>query len=213
MIDTSPIGAVLLKAWAAGVCIGLGNLAYISCENHYIGAALFSVGLISIMIFGFQLYTGSVCYLDNYKHPWILILTFLWNHVGATFMGSIANDMGSDRMKKTVTEIWATKMGKTPLQVFLSAIVCGLCIGVAVRSRMLVLTVMSIMIFILSGGEHVIANAFYMIQDRYSIGSTWHHAWFLLLTLLGNTLGGLIFGGFVEIGKMKEDDYGYIRKV
>ena len=57
----------LIKSINAGVCVSIGCKIYLSCENKYIGALLFSIGLIAILILDFNLFTGKVCYLSSYK--------------------------------------------------------------------------------------------------------------------------------------------------
>ena len=44
----------------AGMMIGIGDIALMSCENKYIGALMFSVALMSIIYFQLPLYTGRV---------------------------------------------------------------------------------------------------------------------------------------------------------
>ena len=70
----------LVNAIFAGICIGIGCNVYLSCDNKYIGAILFTVGLIAILTFGFNLYTGKVGYLvafgpkhinENFRMPGI----------------------------------------------------------------------------------------------------------------------------------------------
>ena len=42
----------ILKSFLAGVAIALGGYVYLSCENKYVGAFLFSVGLLTVLYFG-----------------------------------------------------------------------------------------------------------------------------------------------------------------
>ncbi len=58
--------AEFIKSIAAGIMISIGGAAFLSCENRYVGAFLFCVGLISVVALGFNLYTGKIGYvLDN----------------------------------------------------------------------------------------------------------------------------------------------------
>ena len=40
-----------------GIMISIGSMIYLNCPNKIVGAFLFSIGLITIMIFQFKLYT------------------------------------------------------------------------------------------------------------------------------------------------------------
>ena len=50
---------------AAGVLIAIGGCVYLACDSKYVGAALFSVALLSICFKGYSLFTGKVGYLVN----------------------------------------------------------------------------------------------------------------------------------------------------
>ena len=51
----------------AGMMIGIGGCVSLSCDNRYIGALLFSLGLFGIIQFGFGLFTGKVGYIPLRK--------------------------------------------------------------------------------------------------------------------------------------------------
>lgn len=44
----------------AGLLIAIGGSVFLSCENRYIGAMLFSVALLCICYRGYYLYTGKI---------------------------------------------------------------------------------------------------------------------------------------------------------
>lgn len=46
----------------AGLMISIGGYVFLGCENRVVGALFFTVGLITITLFGFDLYTGKVGY-------------------------------------------------------------------------------------------------------------------------------------------------------
>ena len=45
-----------VKAVLSGFMIGIGGTVYLSCSNKIVGAFLFTIGLITICEFGFNLY-------------------------------------------------------------------------------------------------------------------------------------------------------------
>lgn len=52
--------AQFIKSILAGVMISIGGSVFLSCENRYIGAIFFSVGLVAVVIFELNLYTGRI---------------------------------------------------------------------------------------------------------------------------------------------------------
>lgn len=51
-----------VRSALSGVMIAIGGYAFLGCENRVVGAILFTVGLITITLFGFDLYTGRIGY-------------------------------------------------------------------------------------------------------------------------------------------------------
>ena len=50
----------------AGICVSIGGTAYLSIDNEIVAALFFTTGLFAISNYGFNLFTGKVCYLiDN----------------------------------------------------------------------------------------------------------------------------------------------------
>ena len=54
--------AEFVKSVLAGVMISIGGFVFLSCDNKYVGALAFCVGLISIVLLGMNLYTGRIGY-------------------------------------------------------------------------------------------------------------------------------------------------------
>ena len=73
---------VLKKSILAGMAISLGCLGYLSVDNKYLGAFLFSIGLISICSNGWYLFTGRVCFVDILEDPLHLIIVWGGNLLG-----------------------------------------------------------------------------------------------------------------------------------
>jgi len=61
----------------AGVMVSVGGAVLLSVDNRYAGAALFSIALLSICYFGFNLYTGKVGFLWNTHDKDALSMAFL----------------------------------------------------------------------------------------------------------------------------------------
>ena len=61
-LDRAEYGRGLYAA-GGGVMTGVGSTAYLACDNAYIGALLFAVGLFTICACQLGFYTGKVGYL------------------------------------------------------------------------------------------------------------------------------------------------------
>jgi formate/nitrite transporter FocA (FNT family) len=171
-------------------------------HNTVLAAALFSIGLILVCNFGFFLYTGKICYLldeliikKNKGFVLELIVGLIFNILGATLMGvllrnfTLMADNAGDMMtlKNLDANKWLT---------LLKGIFCGLLINLAVEGyrksetslgKYLIL-VLCVAGFIVCGFEHSIADDFYFAVSGFE-GSLVP----LLLIILGNTIGGLIY--------------------
>ena len=160
----------------------------------------FVVGLFTICTFGFNLYTGKVCYVwENDKNYGInTIVIWLGNLVGCWITASL---FSMTRIAPAISEkalgMVETKFNDNLLSIFILAIFCNLCIYIAVDGfknnpheigKYLALF-FGVMVFILCGFEHVVANMFYI-----SIAHAWSgYAWiFLLVNTAGNCVGGWI---------------------
>ena len=67
-----------LRAFATGLLIGMGGIVYLSCDNRYVGAALFGTGLFVVLTFGFDLFTGKVGYALERERSYIGDLGIIW---------------------------------------------------------------------------------------------------------------------------------------
>ena len=179
-----------LKSIYAGLVIGLGGYVFLSVEDKVLGSFLFSIGLVAVLIFGLNLYTGKACNIDYLKKPLKLIKIWILNYVGVAIIvgGAICND----NLVNKSGEIAIAKLSKPLYIVFIDAVVCGICIAIAVKgyakSRNFLVVVLGVMVFILAGAEHVIADMFYLGLS----GMDFRKFVFILVVTLGNTVGGIL---------------------
>ena len=73
----------LADGMLSGLMIGIGCVVSMSCENRYLGAFLFSLGLFCIVQFQYGLYTGKVGYIFDRDKAYL----------GETFFTFLANAM------------------------------------------------------------------------------------------------------------------------
>lgn len=178
----------LIKAWLAGVCIATGCNIYLACENKYIGATLFSIGLITILLFGFNLYTGKVGYALDNPPNYIKYLTII---LCGNFIGCLC--IGISFPSEIAQVICENKLNIPLLTVLFKSIMCGLLMFVAVdaykQHKTLLPAVFCVATFILSGYEHSIADIAYFIMGRVI---TLESLIFILIVVVGNAIGGMI---------------------
>lgn len=170
----------------AGIMIGFGGVIYLMCANKMVGALLFSFGLLTIVCQGFALYTGRVGYFREYG--WASILTTIVGNFLGTWI--VARGFALTRHTVDIAAVVAPKLADSSLSIFLLSIGCGAMMYLAVdsfrKSKSWLFVVMPIVIFILSGFEHSIANMFYL-----SLAGEW--GWdavrITLIALVGNAVG------------------------
>lgn len=187
-----------MKGIYAGMAIGLGGAIYLTCPNKLLGAFLFSLGLITVLVFELNLYTGKVCDLEWLEKPNKLLEMFLKNWGGAAIVGLAC--IPKPELVQAAQALTIAKLNKHPLEVFVDGVLCGICIAIAVKGFMkctsighhvggYLMVVMAVMTFILSGAEHIIADLYYFMFATNLIGALR----FLALVALGNTVGGVLW--------------------
>ena len=146
----------------AGIMIGFGGVIYLMCANKMVGALLFSFGLLTIVCQGFALYTGRIGYFREYG-IWSILTTIAGNFVGTWV---VAKGFSLSRHTVDIAAVVAPKLADSSLSIFLLSIGCGAMMYLAVdsyrKSKSWLFVIMPIVIFILSGFEHSIANMFYL---------------------------------------------------
>lgn len=195
----------ILKAILAGMCISIGGTVYLLSQNKALGAMLFSIGLFLTLSFDFSLFTGKVGYLFSRDAAYLreLCLILVGNFIGAFVVGNLLLLTRLDL--SAVQNICSVKLGDSPLSIFVLSIFCGVLMYLGVDGYRsiensvgkYIAVLLAVMVFILSGFEHCIANMFY-----FSLGGMWVHGktWgFLLLMILGNSVGSLLVSGARKI--------------
>ncbi|MCM1131950.1 MAG: formate/nitrite transporter family protein [Ruminococcus flavefaciens] len=189
------------KAILAGLMIGIGGIVYLSAENKVVGAFLFSFGLFTIVRAGFALYTGKVGYIPENKPKYILevLVTFAGNVAGTGLTALILSFTRIwDKIHTTALGIMEGKIADSIPSRFVLGIFCGMLMYLAVengkncRDKSDVSFVFGIcvpvMIFILSGFNHSVADCFYY----FSASPNLQGALYILTVALGNAVGGML---------------------
>lgn len=185
----------------AGISIAIGGTAFLSLDNKVLGALFFTVGLFAVCTFGFNLYTGKVCYVFDNDREYALGLPVIWlgNLCGAflTAAAERATRIGPALAEKAAA-LCSVKLGDGPVSIFLLSVFCNVLIWLAVEgfknnphpAGKYLSLFFGVAVFILCGFEHCVANMYY-----FSMAGMWRWktlGWVLVMTA-GNSVGGVIF--------------------
>lgn len=165
-----------------------------------------------ILSFGFNLFTGKVGYAVVNKPSYILDLIVIWlgNLAGTVIMGGMLLCTRISGIGEKAAEICAVKFNDNLLSIFILAIFCGMLMFIAAdgykqiknpAGQMLAIF-LPVVVFILSGYEHCIANMFY-----FTVAKVWslNTVVYLLVMTLGNAVGGM-FIPFVRKGFVQTEE-------
>lgn len=183
-----------IDAIFAGAMIAIGAIVFLNCPNRIVGAFLFSIGLISVMNFGFQLYTGKVGYIRHIRQLPYILGVLLMNGVGCLLMLGFPTSGAQ--------QVWQAHVQTSLGVAFVKAIVCGILIYICVAQHKvqpsaasILITVIAIPAFILGGAEHSVADICFMLAARdFSLQSLL----FILVVAAGNAVGSLVFSLWLE---------------
>lgn len=196
----------------AGVCISIGAVAFLSCKNNVVGAIFFSVGLFTILTFGFNLFTGKVCYIFNNKPSYLIkvAIIFLGNFVGTNLSALLLNFTRLSSLRERCSVIVQTKLGDDLWSLFILAIFCNILIYIAVegfKSKNILTQYLSLFfgvsVFVICGFEHSIADMFYFAFARSYTGRTFL---ILIIVSLGNIVGGTLIELIKKLFKENKQD-------
>ena len=189
----------IIKGIYAGILISIGGIAYLAIPDKLVGSFIFSLGLLTVCMYSFNLYTGKVGYLLVNKPIYLieLLLSLIGNFLGTLGVGSLMRLTRFKSYAETATSIVTTKLNDNLLSIFILAIFCGTIMYIAVNNYKkeedvigkYMTIFMGVMAFILCGFEHCVANMFY-----FSIAGVFSFKVFLylLVMVLGNSLGSII---------------------
>lgn len=185
------IKSMFIKSMYAGIMIGIGGIVYLSVENRVIGSFLFSFGLLTIVTQGFYLYTGKIGFIRKKNELPDMLVIILGNFVGTLAAAALAK---AAHLNIDSSQLVSAKINNGILHVFILSVFCGIMMYLAIanynKSKNVIFIILPVMIFILSGFEHSIANMFYFnLAGLYSIKGICY----LLVMLIGNGIGARLF--------------------
>lgn len=183
---------MFIKSIYAGIMISIGCIVYLSVENRIVGSLLFSFGLLTIVTQGFYLYTGKIGFVSKIKELLDMLIVVIGNYIGTFIVAVIAK---TAHLNINSLELVNKKLDNHIIHIFILSIFCGVMMYLAIdnynKSKNVIFIIMPVMIFILSGFEHSVANMFYFnYAGMYSLKSFCY----ILVMLIGNGIGAKLFG-------------------
>lgn len=207
----------LAYSFTSGMLVSMGGIVYLSCDNKYLGALLFGLGLYTIIQFGFYLFTGKVGYIVNKGVKYIpeVLLILVGNCIGTLITSGLVNlTKIGDKISEKAYNIMDGKLSDTPLSSFILAFFCGMLMYIAVENgvmskktnsdtSVLAGTLLAIMVFILSGFNHCIADMFYLfVSGNYKPEAVIY----FILVILGNSAGGMTLPFIRKLGALNNQE-------
>lgn len=220
------IWQLILLGVLAGLYIGFGGHLYLVAieqgMGRIVGGAVFSVGLVLVIIAGAELFTGNIIMivstvLSLYSVSKIIknwLSVYFGNFVGSFFFavliwksGLLGNADQLNTLGELASKIAYSKISLSFGEAFIRGFFCNilviLAIIMATISKDIISKIFScilpIMTFVASGFEHCVANMYLIPLGLFANGTT---AWGIL-TMFDNiipvTLGNLVGGIFILV--------------
>lgn len=195
-----------IKGTYAGIMIGVGGTVFLSVSDSVMGSFLFSIGLLMICMYGMNLYTGKIGYIliNKFEYVYELLLSLLGNFVGTFLVGRLMLLTRFSNISARALTMSNAKLGDNLLSIFVLAMFCGVLMYIAVNNYKkaqneigkYIGIFMCVMVFILCGFEHCVANMYY-----FTVASAWSLKTFLylLIMILGNSVGSILISFFYNM--------------
>ena len=212
-----------LMAIFAGIAVGIGGTASLLCVarlhdgyGKVVGALLFSLGIYTIISFEMKLFTGMVASIPKMgvKNMWQLPVCFLCNTIGVWIVAMLVS------FSPVHTEVSETAIaligGKVHadgwvMSSLCSGILCGILITMSIWAShyapvkglsTTVGVILPIIVFAFCGFDHSVANMMYF----YFLGEvSWQVVGYILLSILGNVIGGVLLPLVVKLRGSEKD--------
>ena len=183
----------------AGICISIAGLQYLrlcSMEMAWLGAILFSLGLVIVCKYGLKLYTGVSGFCTS-KREWLELPLILAGNVVGCWLVSEGVKISLPETSDLALTVYNSRILKTPLQAIILGVGCGFLMTAAVsglkiwvvkEKRTWIPLLFAVPGFIFCGFLHSIADSFYLLSLPYEmIDMTLVKIWGCVV--LGNLIG------------------------
>ena len=189
----------LIKSIFAGIMIGIAGTVYLRVDNNIVGSFLFSIGLLVICMYGMNLYTGKVGYIliNKVNYIYELLITIAGNFIGTFLVAKLVLLTRFKDVSDKALEIVNLKLNDNLFSIFILSILCGVLMYIAVNNYKKInneigkysCIFMCVMVFILCGFEHSVANMYYIsVANLLSLKSLLY----ILIMILGNSVCSIL---------------------
>lgn len=188
---------VIVKGIFAGILIGLAGMIYLSAPAKIIGAIFFSFAIIVILFQGLYLFTSKVGYVLPFSKDYMKVIfkTILGNIVGLAIVAGLIHltDHAAIQNAKALVEAklsypWYASLSLSILCGAVMYIICDLFHDFKTDFVKVVVCMFGIVIFLMSGFEHSIANIFYFfLAKSFSLKTLLY----LIIMMIGNGIGAV----------------------
>ena len=170
---------LLSSSTLAGICIGIAGLQYLrlcSMGIGWLGAILFSLGLVIVCSYGFSLFTGVSGYCTS-KKEWRDLPGILLGNIFGCWLVSLGAKYSLPEISDLAISVYDSRILKTPLQALILGTGCGFLMTVAVKGlkwwvvdkdRTWIPLFLAVPGFIFCGFLHSIADSFYILCLPYT---------------------------------------------
>lgn len=193
--------AVLVNGILAGIIFSLGAVTYLEVDSRYLGSALFSIGMLVILTYGFGFYTSRIgyCFTQNKEQNLMLIPLWLGNILGAMFTGyifSLTRDGLAKNIYQRANELCGPKLADSSGGILIMSIFCGILMFIITdnyknaknAAQKYIILFVCTMVFVLCDFDHFTSSAFYFVAAK---ALNFKAIWYILIMSVGNSLGAL----------------------
>lgn len=178
----------------AGICISVGGAVYLNVGG-LAGAVLFAFGLLTVVHFGYKLYTGTAGFIDvKAAREWLsLLVVILGNIIGCALVALLVH-FAMPSCVEAAGGILQARLSKGILPCGALGIGCGFVMTASVkfaRDGKFLPLLFGVPLFIMCGFTHSIADAFYYLAAPMDIlfGNIWSVLPLYLSIVAGNFIG------------------------
>jgi len=214
----------LAQGFLAGMYIAVGALGSLKVAasvtapgiGNFLGALVFPVGIIAIVFMQAELFTSDCLVMTAvfagrtkiHKIVRILLIIFLSNLLGAIFIAFLTQASGifDGAATKLIIDKALHKVNMPFYRLFTSSVLCniivctGVCLSYSCKEEIAKIAVLwlAIVVFILTGTEHVVANMYYLFAALFSGAEL--TAKDIIYNLAVSGAGNFIGGGIIVSG-------------
>ena len=146
------------------------------------------------------LYTGKIGYIFDEQVRKNLPIIIIGNIIGVCAIVTLYM-YGNYQFLDIINAAAALKFEKNTFMFLINGMFCGMLIHIAVKNKNTLITILSVVIFILIGAEHCIADFPYFLSCP-----TMFNFIKILCVILGNSLGAIVIELFAPEDEIKKDD-------